>query len=146
MPVDVLSDKKTTTRQKFEKHGTDPFCATCHSLLDPVGFGFEKLDAIGAFRETENGLPVDDTGFLSDTDVAGPFAGTAQLADKLAVSLDARVCFVSQLARFADGRSEDDVCRFEDLTTRFSSSGGRIRDLLLTWVTRRDFFVRTVSP
>lgn len=146
MPVDVLSDKTTTTRQKFEKHGTDPVCATCHSLLDPVGFGFEKFDAIGAFRDTENGQPVDDTGVLTDTDVAGPFAGPAQLADKLATSVDAKVCFVSQLARFADGRAEDDVCRFQELTTSFSESGGRIRDLLLAWVTRRDFFRRKVSP
>ena len=81
MPVVAGADDGTTTRQKFEQHSTDPLCKGCHSQMDPIGFGLEGFDAIGRFRTLEHGLPVDDSGYLTDADVTGPFRGPAQLAD-----------------------------------------------------------------
>ena len=52
-----------TTRERFTKHD-ESMCATCHKLTDPIGFSFENYDAIGAYRQTDQGKPVDATGSL----------------------------------------------------------------------------------
>ena len=52
-----------TTRERFAKHD-ESMCATCHKLTDPIGFSFENYDAIGAYRQTDQGKPVDATGSL----------------------------------------------------------------------------------
>jgi hypothetical protein len=147
MPVDVLSDEKTTTRQKFEKHLGAPLCVSCHHLIDPVGFGFERFDAIGRYRTQEHGLNVDDSGELDGSDVDGAFRGPAELADRLVTSDDARLCFVSQVARFAGGEDTSDVCAYAGLALQPIRSGAvSIKDLLLDYATRPEFFVRRVAP
>src|SRR5262249_35304075 len=42
-----------TVRQKMEQHRANPFCATCHSRMDPLGFAFENFDPVGRWREDE---------------------------------------------------------------------------------------------
>ncbi|HEY3593720.1 MAG TPA: DUF1592 domain-containing protein, partial [Polyangiaceae bacterium] len=42
-----------STRQRLSQHETDPSCSGCHSLMDPIGFGFESFDAIGRYRNTD---------------------------------------------------------------------------------------------
>ncbi len=54
-------DPNLTTRERFTAHSANP-CATCHSVMDPIGFGLEEYDAIGAHRTVENGRPVDSGG------------------------------------------------------------------------------------
>jgi hypothetical protein len=54
-----------TLRQRTELHQTDPACANCHRLLDPIGFGLENFDAIGRWRVTDDsGGTIDATGEL----------------------------------------------------------------------------------
>jgi len=146
MPVSAGADDGTTTRQKFEQHSTDPMCKGCHSQMDPVGFGLEGFDAIGRFRTVEHGLPVDDSGFLTDADVVGRFRGPAQLAELVSRSEDARTCFVAQVMRFAEGSSPAALCEVRPLDDRFMTSGRRITDLLLAYVARHEFYVRRVTP
>jgi mono/diheme cytochrome c family protein len=55
-----------TVRQRLEKHRADPNCASCHKRMDPIGFAYENYDAVGAWRETEDGLPLDVSGTLQD--------------------------------------------------------------------------------
>ena len=43
--------KPQTNRDRMSEHATNPSCATCHTLIDPIGFGLEKFDAIGAKRD-----------------------------------------------------------------------------------------------
>ncbi len=43
--------KPQTNRDRMSEHATNPSCATCHKLIDPIGFGLEKFDAVGARRE-----------------------------------------------------------------------------------------------
>ena len=60
-------DKKTgglTLRQRLEQHRSKPECASCHSKLDPLGFGLESFDAIGRWRTKIAGDPVDASGTL----------------------------------------------------------------------------------
>src|SRR5258708_28722628 len=72
-----------TTRQRFGMHLNQPFCSSCHTVIDGVGFGFEEFDGIGVHRTTENGGPVDSSGNLQGTAVDGPFVGASELAQKL---------------------------------------------------------------
>lgn len=54
-----------TLRQRTELHRTDPVCANCHRILDPLGFGLENFDAIGRWRDADDsGGPIDATGEL----------------------------------------------------------------------------------
>lgn len=55
-----------TLRQRTELHRTNPVCANCHKILDPIGFGLENFDAIGHWRDTDDdsGGPIDATGEL----------------------------------------------------------------------------------
>ena len=50
-------------RERLERHRADPLCASCHTLMDPLGFALEEFDAVGQWRETdETGGPVDNVG------------------------------------------------------------------------------------
>ena len=50
-------------RERLEQHRVDPLCASCHTLMDPLGFALEEFDAVGQWRETdETGGPVDNVG------------------------------------------------------------------------------------
>jgi hypothetical protein len=68
--VPALKDNKVdsslSVRQRLAQHRADEACAGCHRLMDPAGFALENYDAIGRWRETEEGLPVDATGGLPD--------------------------------------------------------------------------------
>jgi hypothetical protein len=142
-PVDP-NDTNKTTRQKYEQHKTQAFCAACHNQFDPIGFGLEEMDGIGRYRTTENGLPVDSSGALASTDVDGPFTGAAQLSKKLASSHMFEACFVWQFFRFAESRVPDtsEQCLVEDWTQALVTGGGHFRDLIVEYVTRPEFVTR----
>ena len=68
--VPPLDDSKVgstgTLRQQMEAHRKNPACASCHSRMDPLGFGLENFNAIGAWRTEDGKFPVDATGTLPD--------------------------------------------------------------------------------
>ena len=68
--------KVTSVRERLELHRKDPGCATCHRVMDPLGFSLDNFDATGEWRTNEAvGIPVDATGQLADgTPVNGPIA------------------------------------------------------------------------
>ena len=53
-------------RQQLEKHRANPACASCHSRMDPLGFGLENYNAIGEWRTVDGKFPIDSTGKLPD--------------------------------------------------------------------------------
>jgi hypothetical protein len=55
-----------SVRERMEQHRKNPACASCHAVMDPIGFSLDQFDAIGRWRETESGIPVDSTGALPD--------------------------------------------------------------------------------
>jgi len=62
-----------TMRDRMEQHRVNPSCASCHKMMDPVGFALEAFDAAGAYRTTEAGRKLDLTGSLVDgTKFNGP--------------------------------------------------------------------------
>jgi hypothetical protein len=127
-----------TTRERFAQHATDPACSGCHQLMDPVGFGFERYDAVGAFRLVENGRPVDASGeVIGSQDIDGPFDGALGLGQKLAASQEARHCVARQWFRFALGRAEtpEDACTLAAVERTLDETGGDVKAMLVALAT-----------
>jgi mono/diheme cytochrome c family protein len=73
----------TSVRQRLEQHRASPSCASCHAVMDPVGFSLENFDLIGKYRETDGGAPVNATGKLADgTVLDGPATLRQALLDR----------------------------------------------------------------
>jgi len=62
----VEHNRPTTLRARMEQHRTDPNCAACHKIFEPLGLAMENFDGVGAWRATEAGLPIDTTGVTND--------------------------------------------------------------------------------
>jgi hypothetical protein len=102
------------------------------------------MDGLGRYRTTENGLPVDSSGELVDTDVDGPFHGVVELSQRLAGSVEFKTCFSQQFFRFAESRTPEasEQCVVRNLTDGFVQGGGRIQDLVVAYVTSPEFALR----
>jgi hypothetical protein len=78
--VPALSDNEAghepkSLRERLELHRQSPACASCHRVMDPLGFALENFDGIGAWRVKEPGGAIDPSGKLADgSDVDGPVA------------------------------------------------------------------------
>jgi hypothetical protein len=92
-----------TLREQMASHSTDPNCASCHVRMDPIGFGLENFDAIGAWREVDGGSAIDPSGKLTTGET---FAGAADLATVLATSKREEfvAAFADRLLTYALGR------------------------------------------
>lgn len=119
-----------TTRELYELHASQPSCAGCHTLLDSIGFNFENLDAAGRFRTSENGVAIDTTGDLYNTDVNGPMANHTDLANALARSEWVRECVATQAFRFYFGVVEADRGIPPIQAARAAIGAGNFRDLV----------------
>ena len=53
-------------RQQMEQHRKSVVCASCHARMDPLGFGLENYDAVGAWRQQDGKFPIDASGVLPD--------------------------------------------------------------------------------
>jgi len=78
-PPDVppLEEKPTaaarSVRERIEQHRSNPACAGCHKIMDPIGLSLENFDAIGRWRTTDEGVAIDASGQLVDgTQINGP--------------------------------------------------------------------------
>ena len=139
-------DPGATTRERFAQHTANPTCASCHRMMDPIGFGFEGYDGSGKFRTMENGKPLDVSGTVAGTDVDGPFNGALELVQKLQGSAQVKSC-VSQLwLEFALQRvpATEDACSLEQAQKGFAASGYNLRDLIASVIKSDAFrYVRT---
>lgn len=114
-PGDVpeLDNQKTlsgTLRQRMEQHRSNPSCASCHARMDPLGFGFENFDAIGAWREKDGDAAVDSSGVLPS---GRKFRGPKELKAILkAKDKDFVRCLSEKLLTYALGRGVEyyDTC------------------------------------
>ncbi len=135
--------KGVPTRERWSDHTLEVGCAGCHKLMDPIGFGFEHYDAIGRWRDKDEGFAVDDAGELVQTvDIDGEFKGAPALAQKLARSTQVRACVARQWFRLAFGRIEsaEDACSLAVVDGAFAASGHNMRELLVA-LTRTDAFL-----
>ena len=75
-------------RQRMEEHRVNPACAVCHKLMDPLGFALENFDAIGGWRDTEAGSPIDSSGVLPDGTQFQGASGLSEESQALIMAVD----------------------------------------------------------
>ena len=128
----LKEDPTLTARQKMEEHRTNPSCATCHSLFDPLGFGLEHFDSIGKYRANEGGLTIDASGTLDNV----TFDGAAQLGAAFRQSARAMSCMMNNFYRNANGVMDatSDSAQISALTKTLASKGYVWRDLVAEFV------------
>lgn len=121
-----------TTRELFTWKTSLPSCATCHDVINPIGFAFEAFDPVGRHRTQENGAPVDPSGesFFPER---FSFADAKGFLSQLAPLPDTRACYASNWLQYAFGRdvASEDLKTLSDLTTAFDQPGFGARDVLL---------------
>jgi hypothetical protein len=148
-PAPALGDPRiagATTRQRYALHAASPSCASCHTVIDGFGFGFEQFDGLGVYRTTEAGQPVDTSGNIVGTgDVDGPFDGVADLAGKLVRSQRPLGCFTKQAYRYAMGQIEAQGDDLGALGVGFSIDS-RMSDVLMAIVANPIFTTRAFEP
>jgi hypothetical protein len=142
--VDQPTNVPMTRRQKLEVHMTNDSCAACHKFMDPLGFPLENFDAIGKYRTTDNGLPVDPTGSFDGVAVADA-NGLGVAASQ---SVTVAQCLVRKYYGYAVGHEERDVdgSVLNTLATAFKASGFKMRDLILAAATNDAFSVVAPQP
>lgn len=121
-----------SVRERLDQHSTNPSCAGCHMIFDPVGYTFESYDAIGVFRTTDNGKEIDTEGSLDGE----TFANVGELANFLQDDARTTHCMAKQLYQYAIGYdlaegeegASDGV--LEQINDRFGDAGYTWRELV----------------
>jgi hypothetical protein len=136
-----------TTRQRFMEHDQQACAMGCHNIMDPIGFGFEHYDGIGAWRTLDNGQPVDSSGSIEIDGMKKTFADAIELTNLLAASAQVRGCMVMQMTRFAllrDGTS-DDQASLNSAYTSFSNGAYSLKELVVGVAKSRTFRYRSLA-
>lgn len=138
-------DSTLTMRDRLAAHRANPACASCHNLMDPVGFALENFDAVGRWREFENGAAIDVSGGLPDGSV---FAGVDSLENGL---LERPKLFVRTLSEklltFALGRGIEphDAPAIRQIVREAEGNDFRFSSILLGITRSVPFQMRTRS-
>lgn len=134
----------STTREKLELHRADPICAGCHAVMDPLGFGLDHYDGIGAWRSAENGVAINARGTLTDgTSIDGAMELSAALKSDPRTSRSVTSFLLSYSLGRVTGPS--DACRLDALDSSFSTSGHRLQSLVSQVALSDAFLTRTMS-
>lgn len=140
---DTTNPKYRTTRARMEAHLTNPVCAGCHKLTDPLGFPLETFDSDGTFRTAENGVAIDASGSLGPVS----FSNAVEFSRAVANDPAASSCLVNRLYAYATGRSVGQGDREEvaGLTKAFAADGYRVLGAMRR-VATSDAFIRAAAP
>jgi hypothetical protein len=134
-----------TKRQRLATHESVASCAVCHKMMDPLGLTLENFDAIGKYRSTDQGLPIDVSGDLDGTSFSGPVALGQTLAAQPAVA----DCLVRNMYRYGTGHVETTTEQpvLDALKSNFRTGGYHVRDLMRDIVSSDGFrFVAAPAP
>ncbi len=119
---------RSTARQRLAAHATNPVCAGCHKITDPIGLALETFDGQGAFRTSENGLPIDTAGELNGI----KYQDAVGLARAIHADPAATSCLVDRMSSYALGQpaSKVDKTWTQSLTKGFAEKGYRVPELM----------------
>jgi hypothetical protein len=143
------STKVETTRDHFaNEHGVGP-CAGCHQLMDWTGFAFEHYDGFGRYRDTENGLPIDDSAIVyaapegNNVNVAG-LSGPGSLGEYLSESDDVQKCMLRYWTYFAYGTSSwaQDACTYDAVYAEAANNNFALKSVLMAILHAPNFVSR----
>ncbi len=117
--------EELSLKERMARHRSDPACASCHVLMDPLGFGLENYDAIGGWRSADGDATVDATGDLPD---GRKFTGPKELRSILLErSDDFRRCFSDRLLTYSLGRGLEyfDECAVQEIVNQGQADGDK---------------------
>ena len=157
----VTESQPVTNRQRMAMHATNKMCASCHSLIDPIGFAFEKFDAIGMHHDKaqllfmpisknavaartakpiEIYLDVDTTGVITGLKDA-QFTNPRQVGELLARTPQCQECIVKQVFRYMTGRQETPADRpvLNRALEDFRDAQFRFQEMLVSLIKAREF-------
>ena len=120
-----------SVRQRMEQHRANPNCAICHQRMDPLGFGFENFDAIGAWRDKDGVFPIDPSGQLPGGE---SFRGPAELRQILkSRQPEFCRCLTEKMLTYAVGRGIQpaDRCSIDQIVEAIAKDGNRFQTLIL---------------
>jgi hypothetical protein len=140
---DVTNPELKTTRARVEAHLSDPECASCHKLTDPMGLAMEHFDGLGQYRADENGAAIETVGSLGEN----TFADAAELGKVLSRDPAVTSCLVRSVYRYATGqnveREQHDYLTW--LEKRFAADGYRLPKLMRTIATSDAFYAINIA-
>lgn len=143
---DQKSVEGLTLRQRNELHQSDPTCANCHKVLDPIGFGLENFNAIGQWREKNDvGIAIDSAGTLPN---GKSFSTPAELKALLAKrETDLARNLTEKLMAFALGRQLEgyDEIVIDQLMDKIAKDNYRVRTIITEVITSYLFTHRRVE-
>jgi hypothetical protein len=137
------ADRFLTMRESMEIHREKPLCASCHARMDPIGLALENFNAIGKYRDMDNGRPIDTAGQL----ITGEkFTNTVGLARILITSRkkDFYRCATEKLLTYATGRGVEyyDAPTIEKIVDQLERDGGKARTLVYGVIESAPFQMR----
>ncbi len=139
-------DKPMTNRERLQVHLSNPSCASCHNLIDPIGYGLENFDGVGAHRtkvrvdipkynrreETKTvDIPIDSAGWVTGIRES-EFKTPRELGRVLAANPQCQECVVKSFFRYALGRHETPADKpvLDRIVAEFRGSGFQFRTML----------------
>ncbi len=134
--------KFSTARERLAAHATDPTCAGCHALTDPMGLTLEQFDGSGQFRTHEKSARIDASGEL---DGVG-FSDAAGLGRAMHDNPATTACLISRMYSYGVGRetARDERPLLRYFGETFARDGYRVPDLMKTIALSRAF--RAAAP
>lgn len=135
-----------TVRQQMEAHRANPVCASCHTAMDPIGFGMENFDAIGRHRTQDlGGFPIDSSGVLPSGQA---FNGVSELAQLVKADPRLTECVANNLLTYAVGRgvTHDDAWAVQSVNEKAQARGGKLSDYLVEIALSPNFTSRRGEP
>lgn len=132
-----------TMRQRLGAHVTNPTCAGCHKITDPIGLALESFDGIGRYRTTENGAEIDTSGEIDGVAYDDALGLGKALRDNPAVVS----CVVNRLYAYGTGRDVVPAERkwLKEVRKHFAGEGYRFKALMRDIATS-EMFYRGGSP
>ena len=137
--------RAASMRERLAGHRANPACASCHRLMDPVGFAFENYDAVGRWREADGGVQIDASGTLFD---GSRFDGVGELQEALLARPELFVTTMAEkLLTFAVGRGVEhyDAPAVRRIVREAEADGFRFSSLVLGIVRSMPFQMRRAS-
>ncbi|MCO8124463.1 DUF1592 domain-containing protein [Stieleria sp. TO1_6] len=119
-------------RQRMEQHRSNPACATCHNMMDPLGFALENFDAVGRWRTTDGADEIDASGKFPD---GTAFSGVDDLRRLLAGPRKEQFirCLAEKLLIYATGRGTEyyDKCAIDKIVSQCRAHEDRFAYLIV---------------
>jgi hypothetical protein len=141
-----ITDHEATFREALELHRQDPLCASCHKLMDPIGFGLDNFNALGMYREQEYGQKIDASGKLASGE---KFNGIGELKQILKTNRrqDFYRCLTEKMMTYALGRGVEyyDTESVDRIVARLEKEEGRFSALLMGIIESAPFEKRRIG-